>query len=68
LPGIDKHVVHDTTLAAKQTFDDETAGFSDHPALPLAVDSVPEVQLTDSETDVGAVDDEDTSLWPKGSW
>ena len=37
----------------------------DHPpAKPLAVDSKPEVQLTDqsdSETDVGAVDDEDTS-------
>ena len=38
LPGIDKRVVHDTTLDAKQTFDDETAGFSDHPALQVKQD------------------------------
>jgi len=35
LPGIDKWVIHDTTLDAKQVFDDETAGFSDHPALQV---------------------------------
>ena len=38
LPGIDKWVVHDTTLDAKQTFDDESAGFSDHPALQVKQD------------------------------
>ena len=38
MPGIDKRVVHDTTLNAKQTFDDETAGFSDHPALQVGQD------------------------------
>ena len=38
LPGIDKCVVYDTTLNAKQTFDDETAAFSDHPALQVGQD------------------------------
>ena len=38
LPGIDKWIVHDTTLDAKQTFDDDTAGFSDHPALQVKQD------------------------------
>jgi len=34
-PGIDNHVIHDTTLDVKHTFDDETAGFADHPALQV---------------------------------
>ena len=46
LPGIDKcvsvefqwHLVHDTTLNAKQTFDDETTGFSDHLASQVGQD------------------------------
>ena len=35
LPGIDNCVIHDTTLDVKQTFDEEAAGFADHPALQV---------------------------------
>ena len=39
LPGIDQCVVHDTTWDAKQTFDDEMTGFSDHLALQVRQDN-----------------------------
>ena len=35
LPGIDNCVIHDTTLDVKQTFDEETAGFANPPALQV---------------------------------
>ena len=40
LPGIDNCVIHDTSLDVKHTFDDETAGFSDHPALQVTQEGI----------------------------
>ena len=40
LPGLDKHVVHDTESDVKSTFDQETVGIDDHPALNLNTSDV----------------------------
>lgn len=39
LPGIDNRVIHDTHLNVQATFDTETAGIDDHPALQVRQDS-----------------------------
>ena len=36
LPGLEQQVVHDTESDVKKTFDEETAGIDDHPALNLS--------------------------------
>lgn len=38
LPGLDDRVIHDTSLDVKSTFDTETAGPDDHPALQVQQD------------------------------